>query len=185
LGHTLRLGRREGECASEDEVNFGCEQVESIAPLVGSRSLFESIEVVIEELRKGRAIIVADDEDRENEGDLLVAAEMITPEAINFMTIHGKGLICLALTGERLDQLEIGSMISKNDALGGTGFTVSIDAKGRGVTTGISAGDRPETIRAAIDTWSLPEDLHGLDTFSRFAPCLMESSNGEGTQKRQ
>ena len=159
LGHTLRLGRRESECSSDDEANFGCAQAESIPPRVGSRSLFESIEVAIEELRKGRAVVVVDDEDRENEGDLLVAAEMITPEAINFMATHGKGLICLALTGERLDQLEIGSMMSKNDALGGTGFTVSIDAKGYGVTTGISARDRSETIRAAIDARSLPEDF--------------------------
>ncbi len=159
LGHTLRLGRRESECSSDDETNFGCAQAESIPPRAGSRSLFESIEVAIEELRKGRAVVVADDEDRENEGDLLVAAEMITPEAINFMATHGKGLICLALTGERLDQLEIGSMMSTNDALGGTGFTVSIDAKGYGVTTGISARDRSETIRAAIDARSLPEDF--------------------------
>jgi 3,4-dihydroxy-2-butanone 4-phosphate synthase/GTP cyclohydrolase II len=159
LGHTLRLGRREGECTNGGDVNFGCARDESSALLVGSRSPFESIEAGIEELRKGRAVVVADDEDRENEGDLLVAAEMITPEAINFMATHGKGLICLALTGERLDQLEIGSMISKNDALGGTGFAVSIDAKGHGVTTGISACDRSETIRAAIDARSLPEDF--------------------------
>jgi 3,4-dihydroxy-2-butanone 4-phosphate synthase/GTP cyclohydrolase II len=159
LGHTLRLERRESECSSDDEANFGCAHAESLSPRVGNRSLFESIEVAIEELRKGRAVVVADDEDRENEGDLLVAAEMITPEAINFMATHGKGLICLALTGERLDQLEIGSMMSKNDALGGTGFAVSIDAKGYGVTTGISARDRSETIRAAIDARSLPEDF--------------------------
>jgi 3,4-dihydroxy 2-butanone 4-phosphate synthase/GTP cyclohydrolase II len=118
-----------------------------------------SIDVVIEELREGRPVVVVDDENRENEGDLLVAAEMVTPEAINFMATHGRGLICLALTGERLDQLEISSMVSKNGALGGTGFTVSIDAKGRGVTTGISARDRSETIRSAIDVRSLPEDF--------------------------
>jgi 3,4-dihydroxy 2-butanone 4-phosphate synthase/GTP cyclohydrolase II len=104
-------------------------------------------------------VIVVDDEDRENEGDLTIAAEMITPEAINFMALHGRGLVCLAMTGERLDELELGPMAAHNTAPGGTAFTVSIDAKGHGVTTGISARDRAQTIRAALDARSDPEDF--------------------------
>src|SRR5205085_629710 len=95
----------------------------------------------------------------ENEGDLTMAAEMITPEAVNFMATHGRGLICLAMTGERLDQLELAPMAPDNTALGGTAFTVSIDAKGPGVTTGISAHDRAQTIRAAVDPHTSPDDL--------------------------
>lgn len=120
---------------------------------------FASIDDAIRELRAGRMIVVVDDEDRENEGDLTIAAEMITPEAINFMARHGRGLICLAMTGERLEELQLEPMAPENTALGGTAFTVSIDLKGRGVTTGISAYDRAETIRAAVDPGSLPEDF--------------------------
>jgi 3,4-dihydroxy-2-butanone 4-phosphate synthase len=120
---------------------------------------FASIDDAIRELQAGRMIVVVDDEDRENEGDLTMAAEMITPEAINFMAKHGRGLICLAMNGERLRQLELEPMAPENTALGGTAFTVSIDLKGRGVTTGISAYDRAETIRAAVDVNSLSEDF--------------------------
>jgi 3,4-dihydroxy 2-butanone 4-phosphate synthase/GTP cyclohydrolase II len=102
-------------------------------------------------------IVVIDDEDRENEGDLIMAADMITPEAINFMATHGRGLICLAMTGERLDHLELTPMVPSNSALGGTAFTVSIDVRSDGVTTGISAHDRVQTIRAAIDATSYPD----------------------------
>ena len=104
-------------------------------------------------------IVVIDDEDRENEGDLTMAAEMITPEAINFMATHGRGLICLAMTGERLAHLELTPMVVTNSILGGTAFTVSIDVRSDGVTTGISAHDRVQTIRAAIDATSYPEDF--------------------------
>ena len=104
-------------------------------------------------------IVVVDDEDRENEGDLTMAAELVTPEAINFMATHGRGLICLAMTGERLDELELAPMVPDNTALHGTAFTVSIDVKGHGVTTGISAHDRAQTIRAAVDAGSSPEDF--------------------------
>ena len=120
---------------------------------------FVSIEVALRELRGGRMLVVVDDEDRENEGDLMMAAEMITPEAINFMATHARGLICLAMTGERLDELRLGPMTLDSTALGGTGFTVSIDAKGRGVTTGISAHDRAQTIQAAIDARSDAADF--------------------------
>ena len=120
---------------------------------------FASIDAAIRELKAGRMIVVVDDEDRENEGDLTMAAEMITPEAINFMATHGRGLICLAMTGERLDELDLTPMAPDNTAVGGTAFTVSIDLTGDGVTTGISAHDRAKTIRAAIDAGSHPEDF--------------------------
>jgi 3,4-dihydroxy-2-butanone 4-phosphate synthase/GTP cyclohydrolase II len=114
------------------------------------RREFASIEDAISELRAGRMIVVVDDADRENEGDLVIAADTITPEAINFMATHGRGLICLAMSGQRLDELRLDRMPDGN-ALGGTAFAMSIDVKGRGVTTGISAHDRAQTIRAAID----------------------------------
>ena len=120
---------------------------------------FANIDEAIREFRAGRMIVVVDDEDRENEGDLTIAAEMITPEAINFMATHGRGLICLSMTGERLEELQLEPMAPENTALGGTAFTVSIDLAGRGVTTGISACDRAETIRAAVDPNSLAEDF--------------------------
>ncbi|HXD30219.1 MAG TPA: 3,4-dihydroxy-2-butanone-4-phosphate synthase [Pyrinomonadaceae bacterium] len=120
---------------------------------------FASIETALAELRAGRMIVVVDDEDRENEGDLTMAAEMVTPEAINFMATHGRGLICLAMTGERLDELELAPMAPDNTAVGGTAFTVSIDVKGYDVSTGISAYDRAQTIRAAIDPNTHPEDF--------------------------
>ena len=121
--------------------------------------LFAPIEVAIEELRAGRMIVVVDDEDRENEGDLTMAAEMITPEAINFMATHGRGLICLAMTDERADELELAPMTPRNTSPCSTAFTVSIDARGRGVTTGVSAYDRAQTILAAIDPQTCPDDL--------------------------
>jgi 3,4-dihydroxy 2-butanone 4-phosphate synthase/GTP cyclohydrolase II len=121
--------------------------------------VFASTSEAVAELQAGRMIVVVDDEDRENEGDLLMAAERITPEAINFMATHARGLICLAITGERADALDLGQMASRNTSRGGTAFTVSIDAKGRGVKTGISAYDRSQTILAAINPCTRPEDL--------------------------
>lgn len=119
-----------------------------------------SIEDAITALRHGRAIIVADDEDREGEGDLVAAAQLVTPEVINFMTLHGRGLICLALTGERCDQLGLAQMTDRNTEELGTAFTVSIDADRRfGVTTGISAADRATTIQVALNPASQPADL--------------------------
>ena len=121
--------------------------------------LFASIETAIEELKAGRMVVIVDDDDRENEGDLAMAAEMITPEAVNFMATHARGLICLTITGERADQLELSPMAPCNTSPCGTAFTVSIDARGRGVTTGISAHDRAQTILAAIEASTRPEDL--------------------------
>jgi 3,4-dihydroxy 2-butanone 4-phosphate synthase/GTP cyclohydrolase II len=112
----------------------------------------------LEEIRSGRILVVVDDEDRENEGDLTVAAEKITPEIVNFMTKHGRGLICLPLTRERLEELHLPLMVADNTARYQTAFTVSIDAK-QGVTTGISAYDRAKTILAALDPRTKPEDL--------------------------
>jgi 3,4-dihydroxy 2-butanone 4-phosphate synthase / GTP cyclohydrolase II len=121
---------------------------------------FGTIEQAIEDLRNGKIIIVADDEDRENEGDLVCAAELVTPETINFMTLHGRGLICLALTGERCDQLGLPQMTERNTEELATAFTVSIDAERRfGVTTGISASDRSTTIHVAINPATIPSDL--------------------------
>jgi 3,4-dihydroxy 2-butanone 4-phosphate synthase / GTP cyclohydrolase II len=122
-------------------------------------SPFTDVQTAIEEIRAGRMVVVVDDEDRENEGDLTMAAERITPEAINFMAKHGRGLICLAMTPERLDYLGLQPMSAQNTARFGTAFTESIDALGRGVTTGISAYDRAETILCAIDPQARPSDL--------------------------
>ncbi len=121
---------------------------------------FGTIEQAIEDLRNGKCVIVADDEDRENEGDLVCAAELVTPDTINFMTIHGRGLICLTLTAERCDRLGLIQMTRDNTEEMGTAFTVSIDADRRfGVTTGISAADRAQTIRVAIGPNAAPSDL--------------------------
>ena len=119
---------------------------------------FATIPEALEELRAGRMIVVVDDEDRENEGDLTVAAEKITPEIINFMAQHGRGLICLALTGERLDHLQIPLMSSRNTSMLGTAFCEMIDAR-EGIATGISAADRARTIQAAIDPATRPSEL--------------------------
>jgi 3,4-dihydroxy 2-butanone 4-phosphate synthase/GTP cyclohydrolase II len=139
--------------------NFGAAETISRSDMAHRSPVFVSIGEAIEELQAGRMIVVVDDQDRENEGDLTMAAEMITPEAINFMATHARGLICLAITGERADELELSPMTPINTSPGGTAFTVSIDAKGCGVTTGISAYDRAQTILAAIDSASRPEDL--------------------------
>jgi 3,4-dihydroxy 2-butanone 4-phosphate synthase/GTP cyclohydrolase II len=123
-------------------------------------SVFGTVDQAIEDLRNGKIVIVADDEDRENEGDLVCAAELVTPETINFMTLHGRGLICLALTGERCDQLGLPQMTERNTEELATAFTVSIDAERRfGVTTGISARDRATTIHVAINPATVPSDL--------------------------
>ncbi|NLI25259.1 MAG: bifunctional 3,4-dihydroxy-2-butanone-4-phosphate synthase/GTP cyclohydrolase II [Bacteroidales bacterium] len=118
-----------------------------------------TIEEAIADIREGKPVIVVDDEDRENEGDFIVAAELITPEMVNFMAMHGRGLICVALPEERCEQLELELMTSRNTALHRTAFTVSVDLIGHGVTTGISASDRAKTIRALVDPKTKPEDL--------------------------
>ncbi|MBV9439053.1 MAG: 3,4-dihydroxy-2-butanone-4-phosphate synthase, partial [Candidatus Eremiobacteraeota bacterium] len=122
------------------------------------RSGVDSIEAAIADVREGRMVIVLDDEDRENEGDLVMAAEKVTPAAINFMRKEGGGLICVPMTPERLDALQIPSMVSDNTAPLGTAFSVSVEARGR-VTTGISAFDRANTILALIDPAAGPSDF--------------------------
>ena len=121
-------------------------------------SPFDSIEEAIEDISEGKIIIVVDDEDRENEGDFLMAASCVTPEAINFMAKHGRGLICMPCIGERLDELNIHPMVSNNTSTHETAFTVSIGAKGK-ITTGISAYDRAVTIQAVLDPATKPEDI--------------------------
>src|SRR5436309_1100125 len=124
----------------------------------GDMTGFASIEAAIEEIRAGRILVVVDDEDRENEGDLVMAADKVTPEAVNFMARYGRGLICVPMTGERLDELKISMMVSDNTAPMATAFTVTVDAR-RGVTTGTSAYDRAVTIRTLVDPQMRAEDL--------------------------
>src|SRR5919199_3943611 len=111
---------------------------------------FATIEEAIEDIRAGKMVVVCDSPDRENEGDLTMAAQFVTPDAVNFMATHGRGLICLALTAERCDELGLNLMAAKNESPFQTPFTISIEAR-EGVTTGISAHDRARTIQVAID----------------------------------
>ncbi|MGZ4154681.1 MAG: bifunctional 3,4-dihydroxy-2-butanone-4-phosphate synthase/GTP cyclohydrolase II [Actinomycetota bacterium] len=122
------------------------------------RSVFASIDDALAELRAGKIILVVDDADRENEGDFVMAAEMATPEAINFMVTHGRGIVCLPTTAERLDELHVPLMVSKNNESHGTAFAVSIDIQGR-TTTGTSAFDRAATVRAVADPTLEPADI--------------------------
>ena len=146
------------------------------------RSPFDSVEHALEAIRAGRMIIVVDDENRENEGDLTMAASMVTPEAINFMVKHGRGLVCLALTPERLDELEVPLEVSDNSSRRETAFCVSIDAKA-GTTTGVSAADRAATIRAAIASETRPRDLarpgHVFPLRARSGGVLVRSGHTE------
>ena len=145
---------------------------------------FNTIDEAIEDIEQGRMVILVDDEDRENEGDLCMAAEKISPEAINFMAKYGRGLICLSLTPERVDELKLPMMTDDNTSAFGTAFTVSIEAK-KGVTTGISAADRARTITAAIDPKSGPEDLarpgHIFPLRSRRGGVLQRAGQTEGS----
>lgn len=126
---------------------------------MAKESMFDSIESAIADIRAGKLVIVVDDEDRENEGDFITAARNATPEVVNFMATHGRGLICTPLTEERCEQLGLDLMVQDNTALHETPFTVSIDLRGHGTTTGISASDRSKTIKALIDPTTRPADL--------------------------
>src|SRR5262245_56859811 len=119
---------------------------------------FATVEEALEEIRAAHMVVVCDDEDRENEGDLTMAAQFATPEAINFMAKEGRGLICLALTPQRCDELGLDLMAAKNESPFETAFTVSIEARD-GITTGISAADRARTVQVAIDPKASPRDL--------------------------
>jgi len=119
---------------------------------------FNTIEEAIEDIKAGKMVVLIDDEDRENEGDLTIAAQKVTAQTINFMAKHGRGLICLSLTPEKVEQLNLPMMSELNTSSFGTAFTVSIEAR-KGVTTGISASDRAKTIKAAINPKAKPEDI--------------------------
>lgn len=145
---------------------------------------FNTIDEALEDIRQGKMVIMVDDEDRENEGDLVIAAEKVTPEAINFMAKYGRGLICLALTPERCDELNLPLMVRDGNALHDTAFTVSIDAR-EGITTGISAYDRAYTIKVAIDPKTKPEDLvrpgHVFPLRARKGGVLKRAGHTEGS----
>jgi 3,4-dihydroxy 2-butanone 4-phosphate synthase/GTP cyclohydrolase II len=138
----------------------------------------------LEEIREGRMVILVDDEDRENEGDLCMAAEKVTPEAINFMARYGRGLICLSLTEEKVEHLQLPMMVSNNRSRFGTAFTVSIEAR-QGVTTGISAADRATTVLAAVDPEARPGDLvspgHIFPLRARKGGVLVRTGQTEGS----
>jgi len=146
--------------------------------------MIHKIEAVLEDIRQGKMVILVDDEDRENEGDLTMAAEKVTPEAINFMAKYGRGLICLSLTDERLNELRLPMMVSENTSRFQTAFTVSIDAR-KGVTTGISAADRATTILTAVDENTQPEDLvspgHVFPLRARQGGVLVRTGQTEGS----
>src|ERR687887_1022593 len=143
-----------------------------------------TIEEAIDEIRRGRMVILMDDKDRENEGDLCMAAEKVTPQAINFMATYGRGLICLPLTEERVRHLGISMMVSENTSPFGTAFTVSVDAAS-GITTGISAADRAKTILDAIADDAKPQDLvspgHIFPLRARKGGVLVRSGQTEGS----
>ncbi|MFT5727921.1 MAG: 3,4-dihydroxy 2-butanone 4-phosphate synthase/GTP cyclohydrolase II [Desulforhopalus sp.] len=143
-----------------------------------------SIEEVLEDIKAGKMIILVDDEDRENEGDLYMAAEAVTGDAINFMATHGRGLICLTLTEELVDKLELPMMVSKNTSPYGTGFTISIEAR-TGVSTGISAADRARTVLAAVAPDAGPRDLvspgHIFPLRAREGGVLVRTGQTEGS----
>src|SRR5215470_16017913 len=143
-----------------------------------------TIEEAIGDIRRGRMVILMDDKDRENEGDLCMAAEKVTPQAINFMATHGRGLICLPLTEERVKHLQLSMMVSENTSPFGTAFTVSVDASS-GITTGISAADRAKTILDAIADDARPQDLvtpgHIFPLRARNGGVLVRAGQTEGS----
>ncbi len=146
--------------------------------------MVQKIEAALEDIRQGKMVILVDDEDRENEGDLTMAAEKVTPEAINFMAKYGRGLICLSLTEERLNELRLPMMVSENTSRFQTAFTVSVDAR-KGVTTGISAADRATTILTAVNEQAAPEDLvspgHVFPLRARSGGVLVRTGQTEGS----
>ena len=140
-------------------------------------SPFAPVQAAVDAVRAGEMIIVVDDEDRENEGDLTIAAEKVTPEAINFMARYGRGLICMPMTPERLEELDVPLMVTENTARFNTAFCVSIEAKGK-TSTGISAGDRAATVLAAIDPATTAADL------ARPGHMWFVATSGAGTSSR-
>ena len=155
---------------------------QAIARAAEDLAYLSSIEEIIEDARNGRMFILVDDEERENEGDLVIPAQMATPDTINFMATHGRGLICLALTGERCEQLGLDLMIQRNESRHSTAFTVSIEAR-EGVTTGISAPDRAHTIAVAIDPTTGADDIaspgHVFPLMARDGGVLVRTGHTE------
>jgi len=147
--------------------------------------MLDSIETAIEDIKNGKLVIVVDDEDRENEGDFITAAKNVTPEIINFMSTHGRGLICAPLSEDRCDALDLQAMVSDNTSLHSTPFTVSVDLLGHGCTTGISAHDRAKTVQALVDPSTKPEDLgrpgHIFPLRARKGGVLRRSGHTEAT----
>ncbi|HEY9260043.1 3,4-dihydroxy-2-butanone-4-phosphate synthase, partial [Chitinophaga sp.] len=147
--------------------------------------MLDKIEAAIEDIKNGKLVIVVDDEDRENEGDFITAARNVTPEIINFMSTHGRGLICAPLVEERCDELGLELMVRDNTALHQTPFTVSVDLLGHGCTTGISAHDRAKTIQALIDPTTKPEHLgkpgHIFPLKAKTGGVLRRSGHTEAT----
>ena len=147
--------------------------------------MLDTIESAIEDIKNGKLVIVVDDEDRENEGDFITAAKNVTPEVINFMSTHGRGLICAPLSEERCDALNLQAMVSDNTSLHATPFTVSVDLLGQGCTTGISAHDRAKTVQALVDPSTKPEDLgrpgHIFPLRARKGGVLRRSGHTEAT----
>jgi 3,4-dihydroxy 2-butanone 4-phosphate synthase/GTP cyclohydrolase II len=145
---------------------------------------FATIPEAIEDVKAGKFIIIVDDEDRENEGDLIIAAEKTTPEAINFMTLYARGLVCMPITGKRLDELDIPLMVTNNKSKHGTAFTVSVEAKHK-VSTGISAADRAETIKVLVDPSTKAEDLvqpgHTFPLRAKDGGVLVRAGHTEAT----
>ncbi|MCB0700131.1 MAG: bifunctional 3,4-dihydroxy-2-butanone-4-phosphate synthase/GTP cyclohydrolase II [Chitinophagales bacterium] len=147
--------------------------------------MLDTIESAIDDIRNGKLVIVVDDEDRENEGDFITAARNVTPEIINFMSKHGRGLICAPITEERCDALNLNLMVENNTVLHQTPFTVSVDLRGHGCTTGISAHDRAKTVQALIDPNTKPEDLgrpgHIFPLRAKAAGVLRRTGHTEAT----
>src|SRR5436305_13021082 len=147
--------------------------------------MLNTIESAIEDIKKGKLVIVVDDEDREDEGDFITAARNVTPEVINFMSKYGRGLICAPLTQQRADELQLELMVENNTVLHQTPFTVSVDLRGHGCTTGISAHDRAMTVQALIDPATRPEDLgrpgHIFPLRARTEGVLRRSGHTEAT----
>src|SRR3978361_61695 len=147
--------------------------------------MFNSIESAIEDIRQGKMVIVVDDEDRENEGDFIIAAKMVTPEVINFMSREGRGLICVPLVEDRGDELGLDLMVNSKPSLHQTPVTVSVDLLGHGCTTGISTHDRAKTIQALIDPETKPEELgrpgHIFPLRAKCGGVLRRAGHTEGT----
>src|ERR671931_1999020 len=150
---------------------------------MAATKIFATVEEAIDDIRAGRFVVVVDDPDRENEGDLTVAAVCATPEAINFMATHGRGVICLCLTEQRCDELQLRPLASSRESRHGTAYTTTIDAR-EGITTGVSAADRAHTIAVAIDPATAPHDLieggHILPLRARAGGVLQRAGQPEG-----